>query len=276
MCDFVDVFPEELPGMPLVQDIEFVIELLPSTAPISKRPYQMPLNELEELKKQLCELQDKGLIRPSLSPWGCLAIFVKKKDKTLRLCVDYRPLNTVTVKNKYQLPRINDLFDQLTGAQVFFKIDLRLGYHQVRIRSEDISKTAFSTRYELYECTVMSFGLTNAPALSMNLMNMVFMEYLDKFVVVFIDNILIYSKNDEEHAEHLKLMLEKLREHQLYAKFSKCIFWLKEVAFLGHVLSMGDIAMDPSKVNDVLSWGQPKSVTEVRSFLGLAGYSTLR
>ena len=153
------------------------------------------------------------------------------------MCVDYRPLNEVTVKNKYPLPRIDDLFDQLTGAQVFSKIDLRVGYHQVRIRPEDIPKTAFSTRYGLYEYTVMSFGLTNAPALFMNLMNSVFMEYLDKFVVVFIDDILIYSKNDEEHDEHLRLVLGKLREHQLYAKFSKCEFWLQEVAFLGHVLS---------------------------------------
>ncbi|MBJ4302209.1 hypothetical protein JGE01_24745, partial [Salmonella enterica subsp. enterica serovar Typhimurium] len=156
--------------------------------------------------------------------------------------------------------------------QVFSKIDLRVGYHQVRIRPEDIPKTAFSTRYGLYEYTVMSFGLTNAPALFMNLMNSVFMEYLDRFVVVFIDDILIYSKSDEEHAEHLKLVLGKLREHQLYAKFSKYAFWLKEVAFLGHVHSAGGVAVDPSKVCDVLSWGQPKSVTEVRSFLGLAGY----
>lgn len=272
VCEFPDVFLEELLGMPPSREIEFVIELQPGTAPISKRPYRMPPNELVELKKQLTELEEKGFIRPSSSPWGCPAIFVKKKDHSLRMCVDYRPLNEVTIKNKYPLPRIDDLFDQMTGARIFSKIDLRLGYHQVRIRSEDIPKTAFSTRYGLYEYTVMSFGLTNAPSLFMNLMNSVFMEYLDKFVVVFIHDILIYSKSESEHEEHLRLVLGKLREHRLYAKFSKCEFWLKEVAFLGHVLSEGGIAVDPSKVQDVLNWRQPKSVSEVRSFLGFAGY----
>jgi len=154
---------------------------------------------------------------------------VKKKDETLRLYVDYRPLNEVTIKNKYPLPRINLLFDQLAGARVFPKIDLRSGYHQIKIKPEDIPKTAFTTRYGLYEHLVMSFGLTNAPSHFMYLMNSVFMPELDKFVVVFIDDILVYSKNKEEHAEHLKIVLTHLREHQLYAKFSKCDFWLKEV-----------------------------------------------
>lgn len=191
VCEYPDVFPKDLPGMPPNREVEFVIELVPSTALISRRPYRMPPNELVELKKQIGELLDKGFIRPSSSPWGCLAIFVKKKDKTLRMCVDYRPLNEVTVKNKYPLPRIDDLFDQLTGARVFSKIDLLSGYHQIKVRAEDIPKTTFSTRYSLYEYTVMSFGLTNAPAYFMNLMNLVFMDYLDKFVVVFIDDILI-------------------------------------------------------------------------------------
>jgi len=188
------------------------------------------------------------------------------------MCVDYRSLNSVTVKNKYPLPRIDDLFYQLSGARVFSKIDLRLGYFQLKIKEEDIPKTVFTTRYGLYEYIVMSFGLTNAPASFMNLMNKIFMEYLDKFVVVFIDDILIYSKNEEDHARHLRLVLDKLREHQLYAKFSKCEFWLREVAFLGHVLSEGGVAVDPNKVRDVLSWEQPKNVLEIRSFLGLAGY----
>ena len=189
----------------------------------------MPPNELAELKKQLQELLDKGYIRPSTSPWGCPALFVKKKDQSLRLCVDYRPLNAVTIKNKYPLPRIDILFDQLVGAKVFSKIDLRSGYHQIKIRLEDIPKTAFSTRYGLYEYLVMSFGLTNAPAHFMYLMNSVFMPELDKFVVVFIDDILIFFKNEEEHAEHLRIVLQRLREHKLYAKFSKCDFWLKKV-----------------------------------------------
>lgn len=186
------------------------------------------------------------------------------------MCVDYRSLNEVTIKNKYPLPRIDDLFDQLRGACVFSKIDLCSGYHQLRIRAMDIPKIAFTMRYGLYEYTVMSFGLTNAPAYFMYMMHKVFMEFLDKFVVVFIDDILIFSKTEEEHAEHLRLVLQKLREHKL--KRSKCEFWLKEVSFLGHVVSNGGIAVDPSKVKDVLNWKPPTDVGQIRSFLGLAGY----
>ncbi|WVZ84310.1 hypothetical protein U9M48_031357 [Paspalum notatum var. saurae] len=248
VCEFPDVFPEELPGLPPDRNVEFCIELV-----------------LEQL--------DKGFIRPSSSLWGCQALFVEKKDQSgKRLCVDYRPLNAVTVKNKYPLPHIDILFDQLAGARVFSKIDLRSGYYQIKIREEDIPKTAFSTRYGLYEYLVMSFGLTNAPAFFMYMMNSVFMNELDKFVVVFIDDILIYSKNEEEHEEHLRIELTRLREHKLYAKFSKCAFWLKEVSFLGHILSVKGVAVDPSKVECVLNWKQSETVTEIRSFLGLAGY----
>jgi hypothetical protein len=193
-------------------------------------------------------LLDKGYIRPSSSPWGCPSLFVKKKDGSLRLCVDYRPLNAVTIKNKYPLPRIDVLFYQLAGAMVFSKIDLWSGYHQIKIRPSDIPKTAFSTRYGLYEFLVMSFGLTNAPAYFMYLMNSVFMMELDKFVVVFIDDILIYSKNEEEHAEHLCIVVQRLREHKLYAKFSKYEFWLDSVKFLGHNISHEGISVNPSKV----------------------------
>nr|AAV43998.1 hypothetical protein [Oryza sativa Japonica Group] len=270
--EYPDVFPDDLPGMPPKRDIEFRIDLVPGTTPIHKRPYRMAANELAEVKRQVDDLLQKGYIRPSSSPWGAPVIFVEKKDHTQRMCVDYRALNDVTIKNKYPLPRIDDLFDQLKGATVFSKIDLRSGYHQLRIKEEDIPKTAFTTRYGLFECTVMSFGLTNAPAFFMNLMNKVFMEYLDKFVVVFIDDILIYSRTKEEHQEHLRLALEKLREHQLYAKFSKCEFWLSEVKFLGHVISAGGVAVDPSNVESVTNWKQPKTVSEIRSFLGLAGY----
>ena len=179
------------------------------------------------------------------------------------MCVDYRSLNEVTIKNKYPLPRIDDLFDQLRGACVFSKIDLCSGYHQLRICAIDIPKTAFTTRYGLYEYTVMSFGLTNAPAYFMYMMNKVFMEFLDKFVVVFIDDILIFSKIEEEHAEHLRLVLQKLREHKLYAKRSKCEFWLKEVSFLGYVVSNGGIAVDPINVRDVLNWKLPTDAGEI-------------
>ena len=188
------------------------------------------------------------------------------------MCVDYRPLNLATTKNKYALPRIDDLYDQLAGFFVFSKMDLRLGYPQIKIRNEDVPKTAFTTRYGLYEFTIMSFGLTNALATFSRMMNSIFMEYLDKFVVVYLDDILIYSKNEEEHAEHLRLVLMKLREHRLYAKFSKCEFWLPEVTYVGHVISAKSIAVNPERVQAVLDWTPPESVKQVRSFLGLASY----
>jgi hypothetical protein len=197
---------------------------------------------------------------------------MEEKDRTQWMCMDYRSLNEVTIKNKYPLPRIEDLFDQMKGASVFSKIDLRLGYHQLKIWELDIPKTAFHTRYGLYEYTVMSFGLTNATAYFMYLMNKVFMEYLDKFVVVFIDDILIFFKMEEEHEKHLRMVLEKLRSNWLYAKFSKCEFWLTEVAFLGHVISAGGVSVDPSKVKDMLNWMPPMNASKIEGFLRLAGY----
>ncbi|WVZ75903.1 hypothetical protein U9M48_023922 [Paspalum notatum var. saurae] len=272
-CEYPNVFPEELLGLPPDRDVKFSIELIPGTAPVSRRPYRMAPNELKELKVQLQEQLDKGFIHPSSSPWGCPPLFVEKKDQGgKRLCMDYRPLNAVTIKNKYPLPHIDILFDQLGGATVFSKIDFRSEYHQIKIREEDIPKTAFPTRYGLYEYLVMSFGLTNVPAFFMYMMNSVFMNELDKFVIVFIDDILIYSKNEKEHKEHLRIVLTRLREQKLYAKFSKRAFWLKEVAFLGHILSAKGVAVDHSKVEDVLNWKQPQTVTEIRSFLGFAGY----
>jgi hypothetical protein len=188
------------------------------------------------------------------------------------MCGDFRNLNNVTIKNKYPLPRIQDLFDQVHGAGVFSKIDLRSGYHQIKIKPEGVPKTAFVSQYGHHEYLVVPFGLTNAPAIFMNLMNEIFMPYLDKFVIVFIDDILIYSKNKEDHAKHLRIALQVLREHQLYAKFSKCEFWLDQVEFLGHVISKEGIAMNPSKVQSVLDWQAPTNVKEVRGFLGMARY----
>jgi hypothetical protein len=270
--EYPDVIPKDLTGKPVDRNIEFIIELLPRTPPISKRSYRMPVNDLVELKKQIAELQSKGYIHPSSSPWGAPVLFVEKKDGTQRMCVDYQSLNEITIKNKYPLQRIEDLFDQMKGASVFSKIDLRSGYHQLKIRESDIPKTAFHTRYRLYEYTVMSFGLTNAPTYFMYLMNKMFMEYLDKFVVVFIDDILIFSKTEEEREKHLRMVLERLRSNQLYAKFTKCEFWLTEVAFLRHVISAGGVSVDPSKVTDVLNWMPPMNALEIQSFLGLAGY----
>jgi hypothetical protein len=269
--EFLDVFPKELPGMLPDRDIEFVIELKPGTALIYKTPFRMTTPELVELKEHIKELLEKGFIHPSSSPWRAPMIFVPKKDATQRLCMDYRALNEVIIKNKYPLPRINDLFNQLCGACVFSKINIRSRYHQLKIRECDILKTTFILRYSMYEFTVMSFGLTNAPAYFMYMMNKVFMEYLDKFIVVFIDDILAYSRNEEEPEGHLRLVLQKLRDYKLYAKLSKCEFWLKQVNFLGHVISKGGISVDPSKVQDVLDWKAPTSVGDIRSFLGLAG-----
>ncbi|KAM0045044.1 putative nucleotidyltransferase, Ribonuclease H [Helianthus debilis subsp. tardiflorus] len=272
VCDFPDVFPKELPGLPPDREVEFTIDLIPGAEPISKAPYRMAPLELKELKEQLQELLELGFIRPSVSPWGAPVLFVKKKDGSLRLCIDYRDLNKITIRNRYPLPRIDDLFDQLQGAKCFSKIDLRSGYHQLKIKDSDVPKSAFRTRYGHYEFLVMPFGLTNAPAVFMDLMNRVFHEFLDKFVIVFIDDILIYSKSKEEHEDHLRTVLEILRQKKLYAKFSKCEFWLDQVAFLGHIVSADGISMDPSKVEAITKWPTPTSVTEVRSFLGLAGY----
>ncbi|KAL4021466.1 hypothetical protein IC575_020267 [Cucumis melo] len=270
--EFLDVFPDDLSGLPPDREIEFTIELLPGTAPISQAPYRMAPSELKELKMQLQELVDKGYIRPSVSPWGAPVLFVKKKDGTLRLCIDYRQLNKVTIHNKYPLPRIDDLFDQLRGAALFSKIDLRSGYHQLKVRESDIAKTAFRTRYGHYEFRVMPFGLTNAPAVFLDLMNRIFHRCLDQFVIVFIDDILVYSVDRESHEEHLRIVLHTLREKQLYAKFSKCEFWLEQVVFLGHVVSAKGVSVDPQKVEAIVNWERPISATEVRSFLGLAGY----
>ncbi|GJY68903.1 putative reverse transcriptase domain-containing protein [Tanacetum coccineum] len=272
VSEFQDVFPEELPGIPPIRDVEFNIELIPGAEPISKAPYRMAPIELKELKDQLQELLERGFIRPSVSPWGAPVLFVKKKDGSMRLCIDYRELNKITIRNRYPLPRIDDLFDQLQGAKHFSKIDLRSGYHQLRVKEQDISKTSFSTRYGHYEFLVMPFGLTNAPAVFMDLINRVFHEFLDKFVIVFIDDILVFSKSKEEHEEHLRTVLQILRQEKLYAKFSKCEFWLSKVAFLGHIVSTEGITMDPAKVEAITKWPRPTYVTEVRSFLGLAGY----
>nr|GEZ79349.1 putative reverse transcriptase domain-containing protein [Tanacetum cinerariifolium] len=270
--DFSDVFPKELPGIPPKREVEFGIELVLGTQPISEAPYRMAPIELKESKEQLQELLYLGFIRPSVSPWGVPVLFVKKKDGSMSLCIDYRELNRVTIRNRYPLPQIDDLLEQLQDAKFFSKIDLRSGYHQLRVKEQDIPKTAFRTCYGHYEFLVMPFGLTNAPALFMDLMNRIIHEYLDKFVIVFIDDILVYSKTKEEHEEHLRIVLGTLRQKKLYAKFSKCEFWLGQVAFLGHIVSADGITMDHAKVEAIIKWPSPKTVTEIRSFLGLACY----
>ncbi|GKC60756.1 putative reverse transcriptase domain-containing protein, partial [Tanacetum coccineum] len=229
-------------------------------------------SEMQELSAQLQEISDKGFIRPSSSPWGAPLLFVKKKYGSFRMCIDYRELNKLTVKNRYPLPRIDDLFDQLQGSRVYSKIDMRSGYHQLRVWEEDIPKTAFRTRYDHYEFKVMPFGLTNASAIFMDLMNRVCKPYLDKFVIFFIDNILIYSKNKNEHEEHLKLILRLLKKEELYAKFSKCEFWLSKVQFIGHVIDSEGIHVDPAKIESIKDSTSPKTPTKIHQFLGLSGY----
>ncbi|GJZ04157.1 putative reverse transcriptase domain-containing protein [Tanacetum coccineum] len=249
--EFPKVFLEDLTRLPPIRQVEFQIDLVPGAAPVARALYKLASSELQKLSTQLQELSDKGFIRPSSSPWGALVLFVKNKDGSFWMCIDYCELNKLTVKNRYPLLRIDDLFDQLQGSSVYSKINLRSSYHQLRVRDEDIPKTAFRTRYGHYEFQVMPFGLTNAPALFMDLMNRVCKPYLDKFVIVFIDDILIYSKSEEEHAENLKLILELLKKEELYAKFSKCDFWLSRVQFLGHVIDNEGIHVNPAKIESI-------------------------
>ncbi|GJR74125.1 putative nucleotidyltransferase, ribonuclease H [Tanacetum coccineum] len=240
--EFLKVFPEDLPGLPPVRQVEFQIDLIPGVAPVARAPYRLAPLEMQELSDQLQELADRGFIRPSTSPWGAPVLFVKKKDGSFMMCLSVS------------------------------KIDLRSGYHQLRVRDADILKTAFRTRYKHYEFQVMPFGLTNAPAVFMDLMNRVCKPYLDKFVIVFIDDILIYSRNKEEHANHLRIILELLKKEKLYAKFSKCDFWIHIVQFLGHLIDSQGLHVDPAKIEAVKNWTSPTTPTEIRQFLGLAGY----
>ncbi|KAL8105555.1 hypothetical protein AgCh_029374 [Apium graveolens] len=260
---------DELPGLPPDREVEFTINLAPGIETISKALYRMAPIEMKELAKQLQDLLDKGTIRTNVSSWRAPVLFVMKKDGSMRLCIDYSELNKLTIKNKYPFLRIDDLFDQLKRAAWFSKIDIRSGYHQLKIKAEDIPKTAFRTRYEHYEFLVMAFGLTIAPAAFMDLMNRVFKKYLDKFIIVFIDDILIYSKTEKEHVEHMRRTLETLRNKRLYAKFSKLEFWPKEVQFLGHIISVEGFQVDPAKIEVILNWERPETLTDVRSFLRL-------
>nr|GEX55908.1 putative reverse transcriptase domain-containing protein [Tanacetum cinerariifolium] len=224
--EFPNVFPKELPGLPPVRQVEFQIDLISRAAPVARAPYRLVPSEMQELSNQLQELADRCLIHPSTSPWGAPVIFVKK-DGSFRMCINYRKLNKLTIKNRYPLPRIDDLFDQLQGSSVYSKINLRSSYHQLRVRDEDIPKTAFRTRYGHYEFQVMPFRITNAHAVFMDLMNRACKPYFNKYVIVFIDDILIYSHNKEEHANHLRIILELLIKEKLYAKFFKCDLWIR-------------------------------------------------
>ncbi|GJS70152.1 reverse transcriptase domain-containing protein [Tanacetum coccineum] len=240
---FPEVFPEDLPGLPPVRQVEFQINLIPGATTVARVPYRLAPSEMQELSNQLQELADRGFIRPSTSPWGVPVLFVKKKDGSFRMC-----------------------------SSVYSKIDLRSGYHQLRVRDEDIPKTTFRTRYRHYEFQVTPFGLTNAPAVFMDLMNRVCKPYLDKFMIVFIDDILIYSHNKEEHANHLRIILELLKKEKLYAKYSKCDFRIHIVQFLRHLINSQGLHVDPAKIKAFKNWASPTTPTKIRQFLGLAGY----
>ena len=267
--DVLSGLPNKLPPQ---RDVDHHIELVPGSTPPSKAVYRMSASELDELKKQLEGLIEKGFIRPSKSPYGAPVLFVPKPGGGLRLCIDYRGLNKMTIKNKYPLPRIDELFDRLLGAKYFTKIDLEAGYHQIRIHEPDIDKTAFRTRYGHFEFLVLPFGLTNAPATFMHLINRILQPYLDQFVIAFIDDLLIYSKTLEEHKQQVKKVLEVLRENQLYAKMKKCEFFRESVTFLGHIIDREGVRVMPDKIQAIKDWPALTSVKDVQSFLGLAGY----
>nr|GEW20752.1 putative reverse transcriptase domain-containing protein [Tanacetum cinerariifolium] len=276
----IDLMPIELGTFDVIIDMDWLVEqdavivcgkkarkfIERGTAPVARTPYQLVPSEMKELAKQLQELSEKGFIRPSSSPWGAPVLFVKKKDESFRMCIDSRELNKLTAKNRYPLPRIDDLFDQLQGSSIYSKIDLRTGYHQLRIREEDIPITAFRTRYGHYEFRVMPFSLTNTPSVFMDLMNRVCKSCLNKFVIVFIDDILIYSKEKEEHEENLKTILKLLKREQLYTKFSKCDFRLEAIQFFGHVINSEGVHVDPAKIAAIKNWATPTTPTEVRQY----------
>ena len=274
LAAYADLMPESLPkALPPRRNVDHRIELEPGSKPVAKAPYRLSGPELEELKRQLTELMDAGFIRPSRSPYGAPVLFQGKKDTAeLRMCLDYRMLNKQTIKNRYPLPLVADCFDKLAKARVFSKLDLRQGYYQVRIAEGDEHKTTCVTRYGSFEFLVMPFGLCNAPATFCTLMNDVLRPFLDKSVVVYLDDIVVYSETLEDHKKHLKEVFDALRENQLYLKASKCSFGQEEIQFLGHRIGHGVIRMDDSKIAAIQDWVEPRTVHEVRSFLGLANY----
>jgi transposase InsO family protein len=270
--DFGELFPDDLSELPPTRDIDHEIKIFDNVTPPSQQPFRMSQPELAELKRQLELLLDKGFIRPSKSPYAAPVLFAKKKDGTLRMCVDYRALNKITIKNKYPIPRIDEMLDQLNGAKIFSKLDLKSGYHQVRIKDDDIEKTAFRTRYGSFEFVVLPFGLTNVPPTFMRLMNSIFHKYIDEFVIIYLDDILIYSKNEDEHLHHIKLVLQLLQHNHLYVNKAKCEFGVSEIEFVGHIVTSHGVKVDDNKVIAIKNWPIPRNPTSVRSFLGAAGF----
>ena len=271
--DYGTVLREELPPqMPPTRSVDHEIPLKPDMPPPFKGIFRLSQYELHELKRQLDQLLKDGKIRPSTSPYGAPVLFVKKKDGKLRMCIDYRALNSQTIQNRYALPRIDELFDRLHGAKVFSKLDLTSGYYQIAIKLKDRHKTAFRTRYGHYEFNVMPFGLTNAPATFQTLMNDIFRDLLDVCVIVYLDDILVYSKSKEEHEQHLQQVLQRLKDNQLYAKLSKCTFFTNSIEYLGHIVNNEGLRPNPQLVQALVDFPRPKTLKELQSFLGLANY----
>jgi len=248
------------------------MNLVHGVVPISKAPYRMKILEMNEVNMQLQELIDETYIQPNVSPWDAPVPFIKKIDGSLRLCIDYPQINKMTVKNIYHLSHIDDLFNQVIGETIFSKIDSRSGHHQVRIKYEDIHKITFRTRYDHYDFVVMPFGLTNAPFSFTCLMNSILSKYLDTFVIIFIDDILLYLKNEQEHEEHLRIILQVLREHEIYDKLIKCDIYSDKIPYLGHVISKEVIFVNPDKIKAIMEWPIPKDITYVRYLMGIIGY----
>lgn len=271
VAHFSDIFVDPI-GLPPHREKDHMIHLTPGAKPVNVRPYRYPQFQKNEIEKLISEMLKQETIKPSSSPYSSPVLLIKKKDGGYRMCVDYRALNALTVKDKFPIPTVDELLGDLKGATIFSKLDLRSGFHQIRVCPSDTHKTAFRTHHGHFEFLVMPFDLTNAPATCQSSMNSVFQKYLRKFVIVFFDDILIYSPSLSDHFSHLESVFETLRKNQLLAKLSKCSFGQSSVGFLGHIIATDGVHPDPEKIQAMLEWKAPKTIKLLRGFLGLTGY----